>query len=225
MAIAIGNTTWVNPVVNATSYSSNDHTQDSGTDAFLYVEVVVSGTWTVPSVTWDGVTMTLLDVNFVGAINLRQYRFYLSTPATGTRTIQINFSSNYTTSFAWYAQSFTGTSGIADHDWTGLAASPHITNPTVGNNDVLIGSGMSLRSITNVNLDGIDYFAPSFTVYANVQADQYVAQLSGLLTAGTNNVEIDAGAPSFLVTNAWVKFSESAEPSGSAEGSWWLLMK
>ena len=84
---------------------------------------------------------------------------------------------------------------------------------------------MSLRSITNVNLDGIDYFAPSFTVYANVQADQYVAQLSGLLTAGTNNVEIDAGAPSFLVTNAWVKFSESAEPSGSAEGSWWLLMK
>lgn len=225
MAMLIGNASDENPNPNANSYTYQNHNQNSGSDGFLFLEVCISATYTVTSVTWDGVSMTLLDNNFSGnPPNLRLYRFYLSSPATGTKDLVINFNTTYTTSFGFYIQSFTGCSGIVDSSFTGLANAPHNDTMSVSKNDVLFGSGMSLYPISTINIDGVDYFSPNFTADANVQGDRWTGNISGLLNAGTSNAEMDTGTSFFQVTNQWVLFGEAGS-GGKSEGSWWILMR
>ena len=75
----------------------------------------------------------------------------------------------------------------------------------------------------------MDYYYPSVLAHGNIEADQYVGQITGNLSPGTISVMTDAGASwtGYKVTNSWVKFSEAGgePPEGSAEGSWWLLMR
>ena len=227
MAITIGNTSFDTILPGASSWSRTLHTQDAGTDPFLYVELVISNTWSITSVTWDGTPMNLYDVNVATTVTstLKHYRYYLANPSTGTKTITVNFDSVYNTSFVWHAQSLLGTSAIVDDGWTNSANSPHIDTTTVANGDVLVVGGLSAYPIPTLSIDGVTYVYPTGVVHANVESAQYVGKTSPPLTAGSVDIEFDTGASSLQVTNSWVKFSESAAPSGTAEGSWWLLMR
>jgi hypothetical protein len=227
MAITIGNTSFDTILPGAASWSRTLHVQDAGTDPFLYVELAIDSTWTVTSVTWDGTPMNLYDVNVAvtPTTNIRHYRYYLANPSTGLQTITVNFNTTYTTSFVWHAQSLLGTSAIVDDNWTALANSPHTDTTTVANGDVLIVGGLSAYPIPTVEIDGVTYYYPGGVVHANVGSAQYVGKTSPTLTAGSVDVTFDTGASSLQVSNSWVKFSEAAPPSGTAEGSWWLLMR
>jgi hypothetical protein len=206
-----------NPSPNSTSYTYTTHNQNSGADGFLFLEVCVSATYTVTGATWDGTSMTQLDTNLSGnPPNLRLYRFYLDSPATGTNDLVISFNTTYTTSFGFFIQSFTGCSGISDSAFTGLANSPHNDTMTVADDDVLYGSGMSLYTISTVNIDGTDFFSPNFSANASVEGDRWTGEISGLLTAGTSNSEMDTGAPSFQVTNHWVLFGDAGGGGGGS---------
>jgi hypothetical protein len=220
MAITIGNKTDTNPTPNATS-STISHNQNTGSNGFLYVEIAMSSTWTCTGVTYNGVAMTQLDTNNVaGSINVRHYRFYLANPATGANNLVVSYSGTYTTSIGIYAQSLTGCSGIAASDWTALANAPHADTMSVTAGSVLFGSGISLYTISTVNVAGVNYFSPNFTTNASVEGDRYTGQISGALSAGTSNYTNDTGAPSFQVTNHWVLFGEAAAPPATRRKIW-----
>lgn len=236
MAINVGQANFANILPNSNTYSTSlvagaadTHSQLSGADGFLYVEIAISGTYTVTGVEWGGFSMDLLDVNYASNINIRHYRYFLKSPATGRKKLTVNFNTTYVTTFVWVAQSFTNCGGINDHDWDGLALTPHVQTPTVGANDLVYLSGLSQRPIAHLKLDGVDYYYPSVLAHGNIEADQYVGQITGNLSPGTISVMTDAGASwtGYKVTNSWVKFSEAGgePPEGSAEGSWWLLMR
>lgn len=216
MAMFIGNETNINPNPNSTSYtlgSPNQHVQNTGSDGFLFVEVCISATYTVTGVTWNGVSMNLLDNNLSGnPPNLRLYRFYLANPDTGAQNLVISFNTTYVTTFGCFIQSFTGCSGISNSSFTGLANSPHNDTMTVSDGDVLYGSGMSQYTISTINIDGVDYFSPNFSANANVEGDRWTGEISGILSAGTSNYENDTGASPFQVTNQWVLFGEAGAP-------------
>ena len=233
MAINIGQSTFNNPtpVYPYTSYSTSqgiqEHVQLAGADGFLYIEIAISGSWTVTSASWGTQALTFYDVHYANNINIRHYRYYLTNPSVGRNSITVNFSGGYTTSFVWFAQSFTNCGGINDSGWSNLSSSVHTDNPTVADGDLLYGSSVSQRQIGRINMDGVDYNYPTMTAHSNVQAKQYAGQLSGPLTAGVTNVSFDSGSSFFKNTNSWVKFTEAGgePPVGSAEGSWWLLMR
>jgi hypothetical protein len=215
MAIAIGNASNQNPTPGASTYTYSTHNQNTGADGFLYLEVCISATYTISSATWNGVSMTLHDTNLSGnPPNLRLYRYYLASPATGTNDLVLTFNTSYVTSLGFYLQSFTGCSGISDSAFTGLTNSPHNDTMSVSAGDVLFGSGMSLYTISIVNIDGTDYFSPNFTANGSVEGDRWTGQISGVLSAGTSNSEMDAGAPSFQTTNHWVLFGEASGGGG-----------
>jgi hypothetical protein len=235
MAINIGQSTFNNPtpVFPYTSYSSptvggaKEHVQLAGADGFLYVEFAISGSRTVTSASWGTQALTFYDVHYISNINIRHYRYYLANPSVGRKSITVNFNGAYTTSFVWVAQSFTNCGGINDSGWSGLSSSVHTDNPTVADDDLLYGSSLSLYPISRINIDSTNYYNPVYTAHSNVQGDQYVGQLSSPLTAGITNVSFDGGSSFFQNTNSWVKFTEAGgePPVGSAEGSWWLLMR
>jgi hypothetical protein len=228
MAITIGNTSFDTILPGASSWSRTLHVQNAGTDPFLYVELAISATWSLTNVTWDGTPMNLYDVNQANTVtsNVKHYRYYLANPSTGLQTIEVTFDANYTTSFVWHAQSLLGTSAIADSGWTNLLASPNTDTTTVANGDVLVTGGLSAFPIPTMAIDGVTYSYPGGVVHANVESAQYIGKTSPTLTAGSVDVSFITGAPSLKVTNSWVKFSESvAPPGGTAEGSWWLLMR
>lgn len=211
MALSIGTKTAQTPSLNASSYTYTAHSQNVGADGFLYMEVVISSTWTLTDVTWGGTSMTLLDTNLVTGVNIRVYRYYMDAPATGLNDIVVSFSSNYTTSFNLYVQSFTGCDGISDSSYSGPQASPHNdTSMTVATGDALFGSGCSLYPIATIDIDGTDYFSPNFSIYGSVQGKVHNGQIRGNLTAPSSKVEMITGAPSFQVSNQWVLFGGAA---------------
>lgn len=220
MAMFIGNFTDVNPNPNATTYTVA-HSQNGGSDKFLYVEIAISGTYTISSVTFAGASMTQLDTNLVaGSVNVRLYRYYLASPTSGSNNIVVTFNTTYTTTLVLYAQSFTGCSGISDSSFTNLANAPHNDTMSVSTNDVLFGSGISLYAISRINIDGVDTYSPNFTTNGSVEGDRYTGQISGLLTAGTSNVTTDTGASVFQVTNQWVLFGEGGAPPVTRRRMW-----
>jgi hypothetical protein len=119
------------------------HTQATGADGFLIVYVFVPST-TTSTVTYNGTALTkLTSKSNPRSITGEWTIWYLASPATGSRTLQINFAACPYGQVSIQAYSFTGCNGIGNNGYNGSSVLNNTASLTVSANSRIIAGNLS----------------------------------------------------------------------------------
>jgi len=211
MALAIGTKT--NNLTNAGAGLTVTfaHTQNTGADGYLFVVTgITSGADGITGVTYNGVSMTLVDTRLTTSTSISIKTWRLAAPATGANNVVVTFSSGPYNPLSTEAISFTGSAGEGNFGFADTAATPNANaSVTVSANSVIVGVGVAGTAGTNVTLDG-----SSRTIDWNNNANNYIfGGVSALgLTAGSKTSSLNA------LANAAVVLIEVKESGGGGGG-------
>lgn len=197
-----------------TTTRSETFTVGTGDNRIAVVEVQVENGFTVSSVTFGGVLMTLLGSNAqtIGTFN-NTYLYYLVNPTSGANTVNINTSGSAFTycmiaSYSGVNQS-TPFDGISFNNASGTSVTTNIT--TTIDNCWLIGMGQSQASTLTAGTGTTKRAAPIATYETwNIHVDSNGAKTP----AGTYSLVVNRATSGNvgLMVAALQPFVESAAP-------------
>lgn len=132
-----GNTTNGNPTPGGNSHTIA-HTQNTGSDRLLVVQLTMANTVNYSGVTYGGQSLTQLHSTNRGGLSQRMGFFYLVDPPTGNNNCVISFTGNQWNPISIHIRSFTGSGGIGNYDRSGASSTPNTKSLTVSQDDSLI---------------------------------------------------------------------------------------
>jgi hypothetical protein len=155
MALAIGNKTNGTANPGASTTYTLAHTQDTGASGYLIVLTGISSSATPTGVTYNGVSMTLLDSRATTSTGMQIQAWGLANPSTGANNVVVSWSSGPFNPVNVEAISFTGSSGFGNAGFSDTAGPPNTTaTVTVSSNSVIVGQAAAGTAGTNVTIDG-----------------------------------------------------------------------
>lgn len=140
MALLEGNRT-ADVRVPAGSSWSFSHNQNTGTDRCLVV-IIASPAVSVSSVTYGGQALTNVR-NSSTSYSTFWSVWRLLNPPTGVNSVAVNLSSGSWNSTSTVCYSFTGSSGVGNHNLNNTQSVNQTTSITISNNSMIIGSVIS----------------------------------------------------------------------------------
>tara|TARA_R100000995_G_scaffold66643_2_gene35409 strand:- start:6341 stop:6991 length:651 start_codon:yes stop_codon:yes gene_type:complete len=132
-----GNTTNGNPTPGASSHTIS-HTQNTGNDRLLVVQLTMSNARSYSGCTYGGQAMTQLYTINRGGLSQRMAFYYLEDPPTGANDIVISFNNSVWNPISIHARSFTDSGGVGASAKTGGTATPHTQNLTVEEDSLIM---------------------------------------------------------------------------------------
>lgn len=132
-----GNTTNANPTPGANSHTIA-HTQNTGSNRLLVVQLTMANTVNYSGVTYGGVAMTQLHSTNRSGLSQRMGFFYLVDPPTGNNNCVISFTGSQWNPVSIHIRSFTGSGGIGNYERSGASNTPNTKNITISQDDSLI---------------------------------------------------------------------------------------
>lgn len=201
MALTIGNIT-----NNITNPSGGDvtfsHTQNTGSDGYLYVYLNMGNAEQIPQgVTYGGVAMTLVNASSGdSSFNVKNYLYQLANPSTGSNNIVVDFPS-----FGQYGNvytkviSTTGSAGIGNYKWSNVTTTTATLNlVSVGTGSTVFATMYNNTSLTQtITINGTAYTAPfenKFTRYSVDVSTQYKQNVTnGNASGSVSTVYVVAG--------------------------------
>jgi hypothetical protein len=146
MALTKGNVTSDRRLPNAGSYTIATHNQNSGANGYLFVTIACPAT-TVTGVTWNGVTMTLVQRNATGySTDWTVWR--LASPTTGVNNLVVTMASGNFNGVSTFMTSFLDCSGVGNIGYNGIASNPVTTSVTISANSMVLGAVIGGNSTT-----------------------------------------------------------------------------
>jgi hypothetical protein len=190
MAITFGNWSAYNSTPLGSTATFN-HTQDSGSDGHLIV-AIASPVTSVSSVTYNGVSMTLVEAEKLNSYSTYWSFWQLDAPATGTNTVLVTFSTGQFNSTSIVAFSFTGCSGVWNTSYNNTAVTNKNTaTVTVSSNSFFIATAMG----SGVNLEGLE--VPDGTSITKL----YTHNVNNYVWGGVKTTGLAGGSMTWATTN------------------------
>ena len=205
------------------------HTQNSGTDRLLVVNVFYINTKNCTGVTWNGDALTNLftqDYTDTGSA-LTFDVWYIVAPDNGNHDLVYTFDSaggNCTSLIT----SFTGADQTTPLKYlhNGATNTPHSRTITISENSMLQGIGCSRWSFDTgdaINIDGTGFGFGSCDIDTSISSAQICVETRNAnLTAGSKTVIIDTIADSYKASNTRVEILESAGPPPVTRRRMWV---
>jgi hypothetical protein len=189
MALTVGNQTYdlSTPAAASRTFS---HNQNSGSGGYLFIIVAMADVVTYTGVTYNGVAMTLLDIQRTATSYGRWAIYRLANPATGANNVVVSFSGAQYNPVSTWALSVTECAGEGNIVFDNTSASPNSTAITVSTNSIIAAACLKGNNATpTITLDG-----SSRTVLFNQNINNYHAgALSATgLTSGSKSVSLSS---------------------------------
>lgn len=145
MAVALDSNSAVASSTNETSHNYS-FTNSAGT--FLLVWLVADSAITNPTCTWNGTSLTLVSSQAADVPNV--YLFKLVSPATGSQTLAVSWTSTARVTAVF--MTFTGAGDIGTADKANMASGTTnlTTTATIANVDILAGVAGYTSTATNI---------------------------------------------------------------------------
>ena len=155
MALSIGNKTqFVQTPVSPWTSLTRAHTQNTGSDGFLFVSFTMTNTTNFSGCTYGGQAMTLIrSRGFVG-LSQRWACYGLQNPPTGNNNIVVTFTGQQFNPVSLFAVSFTGSSGAGNFGDNGASTTPNSKTLTVSAGSCIYATGISSNAFTGIDIDG-----------------------------------------------------------------------
>jgi hypothetical protein len=192
------------------------HTQNSGSDRLLVVNVFYINTKNCTGVTWNGTALTKLysqDYTDTGAA-LTQDVWYLIAPDTGNHDLVYTFDSgggNCTSLLT----SFTGADQTTPLNYlhTDAANSPHSQSITISADSMIMAIGCSRWSYSTVQaitIDGTKYGFGSCDIDTAISSAQVCVETrNARLTSGSKTVILETVTPTYKTSNTRVEIVQA----------------
>tara|TARA_Y100001937_G_C7125552_1_gene334741 strand:- start:1113 stop:1775 length:663 start_codon:yes stop_codon:yes gene_type:complete len=132
-----GNTTNANPTPGANSHTIA-HTQNTGSNRLLVVQLTMANTVNYSGVTYGGQALTQLHNTNRGGLSQRMAFFYLVDPPTGNNNCVISFTGSQWNPVSIHIRSFTDSGGVGNYVRSGASSTPNTKSITVSQDDSLI---------------------------------------------------------------------------------------
>jgi hypothetical protein len=217
MSLILGNTTYANPTVGATVYTTS-HTQDAGSGGLLLVALCMANTTDYASLTYDGVAMTQ-QLNYASASLSQRWAFFtLENPSSGSNSLVLTLSSPQFNPLSASIMSFTGSSGIGVVGNNDVSPTPHSRNMTIQNNSLIYATGVSINS-QSFGYDIAGITVPNLFNHNTNRQVEGALSTSGLPSGVTTVVtKADFGS----ISNARIEILEA--PENGVSGNFMLLL-
>lgn len=154
MALTIGTKTANLGTPGATTQSfSHDHSV--GSDGYLFVIACMSNVTTFSSCTYNGVSMTELDVSTTAETGMHWVMYELAAPATGSNTVELTFAAAQYNPVSCFVISATDCAGSGNLVFDNTATSPNAGSITVSADSMVFGALVAgSPNLHDVTIDG-----------------------------------------------------------------------
>lgn len=198
------------------------HSQNTGSDGLLVVNVFYINTKNCTGVTWNGTALTkqfTQDYTDTGSA-LTFDVWYLVAPDTGNHDLVYTFDSgggNCTSLLT----SFTGADQTTPvkHLHTGATNTPNSQSITISENSMIMGIGCSRWTFDTgdaINIDGVGFGFGSCDIDTAISSAQVCVETRNAnLTSGSKTVITDTIADSYKASNTRVEILEGSGGGGS----------
>jgi hypothetical protein len=194
MALTKGNVTSDRRIPAASSYTIS-HNQNTGANGYLFVTVACPAT-TVTSVTYNGVSMTLVQRNATG-YSTDWSVWGLASPSTGANNVIVTMAGANYNGVSTFITSFLDCAGVGNIAYNGSALNPVTTSITISANSMILGSIIGGNS-TNAYI-GLPQ-GSNRTLEYNDNINNYTwGAVSPSLTAGSKTCEGGSTATNIIM--------------------------
>lgn len=155
MALSIGNKTqFVQTPVSPWTSLTRAHTQNTGSDGFLFVSFIMDNSEVYTGCTYGGQAMTLITTQNFGGLSQRWACYGLLNPPTGNNDIVVSFNQAQFTPVSMFAVSFTGSGGAGNFATNGASTTPNSKTLSVSAGSCIYATGISNNAFTGIDIDG-----------------------------------------------------------------------
>ena len=219
MALIIGNKTpFVQSPLSPWTSLTKSHTQNTGSDGFLFVSFVMSNSRGYSGCTYGGQAMTLIKTQNFGGLQQRWACYGLLNPPTGNNNIVVSFSGSVFSPVSMFAVSFTGSSGAGVFATNGASTTPNSKTLTVSAGSCIYGMGISNNAFTGIDIDGS---ARPLEIQHNTNKQVGGALSLVGLSAGSTSVVTKVTWSS--VSNSRVEIKEASAPPSGNSGNFLMM--
>tara|TARA_R110001599_G_scaffold335510_1_gene552605 strand:+ start:71 stop:736 length:666 start_codon:yes stop_codon:yes gene_type:complete len=219
MALIIGNKTpFVQSPLSPWTSLTKSHTQNTGSDGFLFVSFVMSNSRGYSGCTYGGQAMTLIKTQNFGGLQQRWACYGLLNPPTGNNNIVVSFGGTMFTPVSMFAVSFTGSSGAGVFATNGASTTPNSKTLTVSAGSCIYGMGISNNAFTGIDIDGS---ARPLEIQHNTNKQVGGALSLVGLSAGSTSVVTKVTWSS--VSNSRVEIKEASAPPSGNSGNFLMM--
>ena len=219
MALIIGNKT---QYVQTPSWPSTSltraHTQNTGSDGFLFVSFIMDNGELYAGCTYGGQAMTLIKTQNFGGLAQRWACYGLLNPPTGANNIVVSFNQAQYTPVSMFAVSFTGSSGAGLFATNGASTTPNSKTLSVSSGSCIYATGISNNAFTGIDIDGSGR-PLEFQHNTNKQVSGALSLVG--LSAGSISVVTKVTFNS--VSNSRVEIKEAAAPPSGNSGNFLMM--
>ena len=220
MALIIGNKTpFVQQPPSPWTSLTKAHTQNTGSDGFLFVSFIMSNSRGYSGCTYGGQPMTLIKTQNFGGLQQRWACYGLLNPPTGNNNIVVSFSGSVFSPVSMFAVSFTGSSGAGVFATNGASTTPNSKTLSVSSGSCIYATGISNNAFTGIDIDGSARTLELVGHNTNKQV-QGALSLVGL-SAGSTSVVTKVTWSS--VSNSRVEIKEASAPPSSNSGNFLMM--
>ena len=142
-----GNVTNANPTPGANS-KTQAHTQNTGSNRLLVVQLTMANTVNYSGVTYGGVAMTQLHSTNRSGLSQRMGFFYLVDPPTGNNNCVISFTASQGNPISIHIRSFTDCGGVGAYERSGASSTPNTKNIVVEEDSLIMTTSCSANVIS-----------------------------------------------------------------------------
>lgn len=219
MALIIGNKTpFVQQPLSPWTSLTKAHTQNTGSDGFLFVSFIMSNNRSYSSCSYGLQAMTLIKTQNFGGLQQRWACYGLLNPPTGTNNIVVSFSNSVFSPVSMFAVSFTGSSGVGNFATNGASTTPNSKTLSVSSGSCIYATGISNNAFTGIDIDG----SPTTL---EIQHNTYKQVGGGLSSVGLSagSISVVTKVTSNSVSNSRVEIKEASAPPSSNSGNFLMM--
>ena len=219
MALIIGNKSPYSQTPPWPSTSlTRAHTQNTGSDGFLFVSFIMSNSRSYSSCSYGGQAMTLIKTQNFGGLQQRWACYGLLNPPTGSNNVVVQFSGAVNNPVSMFAVSFTGSSGAGNFATNGASSTPNSKTLSVSSGSCIYATGISNNAFTGIDIDGS---ARTLEIQHNTNKQVGGALSSVGLSAGS--ISVVTKVTSNSVSNSRVEIKEASAPPSSNSGNFLMM--
>jgi len=219
MALIIGNKTPYSQTPPWPSTSlTKAHTQNTGSDGFLFVSFIMSNGRSYSGCTYGGQAMTLIKTQNFGGLQQRWACYGLLNPPTGSNNVVVQFSGAVNNPVSMFAVSFTGCSGAGNFATNGASSTPNSKTLSVSSGSCIYATGISNNAFTGIDIDG-----SSRPLEIQHNTNKQVGGALSLVGLSAGSTSVVTKVTWSSVSNSRVEIKEASAPPSGNSGNFLMM--
>jgi len=168
----------------------------------LLIVISYANNMGIDSVTHNGDDLTRVDGGWLSSAGIRQEYWYLDTPETGVRDIEVTFTTTIFNGISVCAMCFNGATGIGNIIKTDISNTPHTESLSVSSGSAVYTTIASTGAHTSITIDG------NVTLPANFEPNQ--SNVNRIVSGAWSTTPTSAGNINITGTQPFGSISLSA---------------